>query len=85
VIPYLSEERRKELIKVTHKKIEEGRIAIRACRHEALTQLEHQQKNKEISEDDFKRAKDRLQKATDAYIVRVEQVGANKEEEILEV
>ncbi len=85
VIPYLSEERRKELIKVTHKKVEEGRVAVRGCRHEALSAMEHMQKAKQISEDDFKRGKDRLQKLTDANIVKVDQVGANKEEEILEV
>lgn len=85
VIPYLSEERRKELIKVTHKKVEEGRVAVRACRHEALTAMERMQKNKEISEDDLKRGKDRLQKITDAQIARTDQVGAHKEEEILEV
>jgi ribosome recycling factor len=85
IIPYLSEERRKELIKVTHKKVEDGRVAVRACRHEALATLEKMQKNKEISEDDLKRGKDRLQKTTDAQIAKVEQVGALKEQEILEV
>ena len=85
VIPYLSEERRKELIKVTHKKVEEGRVAVRACRHEAMADMEKLQKAKQISEDDFKRGKDRLQKTTDAHIAKVEQVGANKEQEILEV
>jgi ribosome recycling factor len=85
VIPYLSEERRKDLIKVTHKKVEDGRVAVRACRHEALASLERQQKAKEISEDEFKRGKDRLQKLTDSYIAKVDQVGTRKEEEILEV
>ena len=85
VIPYLSEERRKDLTKLTHKKIEDSRVAVRAVRHEALGQMERMQKNKEISEDDFKRGKDRLQKMTDSYIAKVEQVGAHKEEEILEV
>lgn len=85
VIPYLSEERRKELIKVTSKKVEEGRVAVRACRQRALATLERMQKNKEISEDDFKRSKDKLQKLTDSHIARADQVGALKEEEILEV
>ncbi len=85
VIPYLSEERRKELIKLTHKKVEEGRVAVRACRHDALETLERMQKNKEISEDDFKRGKDKLQKLTDAHIARADQIGALKQEEILEV
>lgn len=85
MIPYLSEERRRDLTKITHKKVEEGRISVRARRHEALAHLEHMQKNKEISEDDFKRSKDRLQKLTDGYIAKVEEVGALKEQEILEV
>jgi ribosome recycling factor len=85
VIPYLSEERRKELIKVTHKKVEEGHVAVRACRHEALQTMEKMQKGKEISEDDFKRGKDRLQKITDSYIAKTDDIGAHKEEEILEV
>ena len=76
VIPYLSEERRKELIKLTHKKVEEGRVAVRACRHEACRPWSSMQKDKEISEDDLKRGKERLQKMTDAYIAKVEQVGA---------
>lgn len=85
MIPYLSEDRRKDLIKVTHKKVEEGRVIIRARRHEAMEAMERMQKGKEISEDDFKRGKDRLQKITDSFIAKVEGVGASKEEEILEV
>lgn len=84
-IPYLSEDRRKDLIKVTHKKVEEGRVIIRARRHEAMEAMERMQKGKEISEDDFKRGKDRLQKLTDSFVAKVEEVGASKEEEILEV
>ena len=85
IIPYLSEERRKDLIKVTHKKVEEGRVAVRACRHDTLAALEKMQKIKEISEDDLKRGKDKLQKMTDGHIAKAEQIGAFKEEEILEV
>jgi ribosome recycling factor len=85
VLPYLSEERRKDLIKVTHRKVEEGHVIIRAHRHDALAAIEHMQKNKEISEDDLKRGKERLQKITDGYIAKANEVGAAKEEEILEV
>jgi ribosome recycling factor len=85
VIPYLSEERRKELIKVLHKKVEEGRVAIRNCRRDGLEKLEKLQKDKQISEDEFKRAKERLQKLTDTYIAKVEEAGQKKEDEILEV
>jgi len=85
VIPYLSEERRKELIKIVHKKAEEGRVAIRNCRRDGLEDLQKLQKDKLISEDDFKRGKEELQKLTDRFIERVDEVTGNKEEEILEV
>jgi ribosome recycling factor len=85
MIPYLSEERRKELIKIVHKKAEEGRVAIRNCRRDGLEDLQKLQKDKLISEDDFKRSKEELQKLTDRFIERVDEVAGNKEEEILEV
>lgn len=85
VIPYLSEERRKELIKLVHKKVEEGHVAVRNCRRDALESLEKQEKAKELSEDDFKRGKEKLQKLTDHYIEHVNETGQAKEQEILEV
>jgi ribosome recycling factor len=85
VIPYLSEERRKELIKIVHKKAEEGRVAIRNCRRDGLDDLLKLQKDKVISEDDFKHGKEELQKLTDRFIEGVDEVAGNKEEEILEV
>jgi len=85
MIPYLSEERRKELIKIVHKKAEEGRVAVRNCRRDGLEDLQKLQKDKLISEDDFKRGKEELQKLTDRFIERVDEVAGNKEEEILEV
>lgn len=85
VIPYLSEERRKELIKVVRKRTEEGRVAIRNCRRDGLEILERMERDKEISEDEFKRAKERLQEITDSFIERVNEIGAAKEEEVLEV
>jgi ribosome recycling factor len=85
VIPYLSEERRKELIKIVHKKAEEGRVAVRNCRRDGLEDLQKLQKDKLVSEDDFKRGKEELQKLTDRFIEHVDEVAGNKEEEILEV
>jgi len=85
VIPYLSEERRKELIKIVHKKAEEGRVAVRNCRRDGLEDLKKLQKDKLVSEDDFKRGKEELQKLTDRFIEHVDEVAGNKEEEILEV
>jgi ribosome recycling factor len=85
VIPYLSEERRRELIKLVHRKVEDGHVAVRNCRRESLEALEKAEKAKEISEDDLKRAKERLQKVTDSFIEKVDDTGQLKEQEILEV
>ena len=85
VIPQLTEERRRDLVKVVKKRAEEGRVAIRNVRREAHDDLRELEKEKLISEDEGKRAVERLQKVTDAQIVEVEQVAQKKEEEILEV
>lgn len=84
-IPPLSEERRQELIKIVHKRVEERRVAIRSLRHDALNGLKKLEKDKEISQDDLKRAQDQLQKLTDAHILEVEQLGKAKEKELMEV
>jgi ribosome recycling factor len=84
-IPYLSEERRRELIKLVHKKVEEGHVAVRNCRRDALETLEKAEKAKELSEDELKRAKERLQKITDGFIEKVDETGQAKQQEILEV
>jgi ribosome recycling factor len=85
VIPYLSEERRRELIKLVRRKVEDGHVAVRNCRRDSLESLEKAEKAKEISEDDLKRAKERLQKITDSFIEKVDETGQIKEQEILEV
>jgi len=84
-IPPLSEERRLELIKLLHHRIEERRIAVRNFRHEAMDELKALEKKKEISQDENKRAQEQLQKVTDAAIVLVEKIGAEKEAELREV
>ncbi|MDD4859167.1 MAG: ribosome recycling factor [Dehalococcoidales bacterium] len=84
-IPSLSEERRQELIKVVHKRIEERKIIIRNLRHEAVNEVKTLEKNKEISQDDSKRAQDQLQKLTDRYIMETDKVGKDKETELMEV
>ena len=83
-IPPLTEERRKDLVKLVKKRVEEGRIAIRNVRREALEKLRELQKNKEISEDDEKRAEKDLQDLTDRFIENVNELGKNKETEVLE-
>ena len=84
-IPPLSEERRQELIKVVRKRVEERRIAIRNLRREAMDELRKLEKNKDISQDELKRALDQLQKLTDAFITEAEQIGRDKEVELIEI
>ena len=84
-IPPLSEERRQELIKVVHRRVEERRVVVRSFRHEAMDELKGLEKNKEISQDEHKRALDQLQKITDRMMVDIDEMGRNKEAELREV
>lgn len=84
-IPPLSEERRKELIKVVHRRMEERRIAIRSLRHDAMNDFRKMEKDKEISQDEHKRAQDHLQKITDLFMAEIEKFGKDKEQELQEV
>jgi ribosome recycling factor len=84
-IPQLTEDRRKELVKVVHKKVEDGRVAIRNVRRDALEHLRRAQHDKQITDDEERRAQDRLQKLTDRYIADVDRHGQAKEKELLEV
>ncbi len=84
-IPPLSEERRQELIKIVHRRIEERRVTIRSLRHDAMNDLKKMEKDKEISQDEHKRAQDQLQNITDVFMNEIEKVGKDKEQELLEV
>ncbi|HHX39095.1 MAG TPA: ribosome recycling factor [Armatimonadetes bacterium] len=84
-IPQLTEERRRDLTRVVHRKAEEGKIAIRNVRREANEELKKLRKASDISEDDEKRAEERVQKLTDKYISEIERIQENKEQEVLEV
>ncbi len=84
-IPPLSEERRRELTKIVRRRVEERRVAIRSLRHEAMNELKGLEKNKDISQDELKRALDQLQKLTDSLIADAEQIGQDKEVELMEV
>ena len=84
-IPMLTEERRQELVRIVRKRIEERRIAIRNLRREAMEELKHLEKNKEISQDENKRALDQLQKLTDSFIAQTDQIGRDKDTELAEV
>ena len=84
-VPPLTEERRQELVKTVRRRIEEGRIAIRNLRREAMEELKGFEKNKDISQDEYKRALDQLQKLVDSFIAEAEQTGQGKEVELMEV
>ena len=85
VIPALTEERRQELVKIVHKRVEEAKVAVRNVRRDTLEDMRDFEKEKLISEDEFYRGKEELEKLTNRYIEQVEQVGARKEQDILEV
>jgi ribosome recycling factor len=84
-IPQLTEERRKELVKVVKRVAEEYRVAVRNHRREAIDSLKKLKKNKEISEDDQFKLQDEAQKETDSYIANIDKVAADKENEVMEV
>lgn len=84
-LPALTEERRKDMIRVVRQEAEGGRIAIRNVRRDVLNDLKDLQKEKLISEDDERRAQDEIQGITDQYIARVEEILAEKEKDLMEI
>lgn len=85
VLPQLTEERRRDLVRQMHRRLEEARVAVRNVRRDALSDLQEFQREGEISEDDLYRGRDQMQELTDRYIAQVESVGRAKEAEIMEV
>ena len=85
VLPQLTQESRKELVKKVKKKAEDAKVAIRNIRRDANEDLKGAEKSKEITEDESKGAQDDIQKLTDKYIAELEKVLDNKEKEIMEV
>lgn len=85
VIPPLTEDRRKELIKVVHSRVEDARVAIRNIRRDGVDTMRKMTADKDISEDDQRRGQDQLQKLTDRYIAIVDQKGKEKETELMRV
>ncbi|MES2200886.1 MAG: ribosome recycling factor [candidate division FCPU426 bacterium] len=83
--PPLTEERRKDLVKVVRKMAEEARIAVRSIRRDANDHIKKLEKAKEISEDDSKGGETQIQKATDAIITRIDDLGRKKEADLMEV
>lgn len=84
-MPALTEERRRDLIKVVKGEGEDAKVAIRNLRRDANTHLKDGLKNKEISEDDERRAQDDVQKLTDKYVVEVDKLLAQKESELMAI
>ncbi|MBA4349014.1 MAG: ribosome recycling factor [Thermodesulfovibrio sp.] len=84
-IPQLTEERRRQLVKIVRKRAEEARVAVRNIRRDIIDELKKVEKEKHLSEDDVKRLQDEIQKITDSYINKVEEVLQHKEKEIMEV
>jgi ribosome recycling factor len=84
-IPPLSEERRKELVKLTKKYGEETKVQIRGFRRDGNEELKRRQKDGELTEDDLRRAENDNQKLTDTYVHKVDELLKKKEEEILEI
>lgn len=85
VIPPPTEERRKELVKVVRRRVEEARVALRNLRREAMEELRGLVRDKEISQDENERALEHLQKLTDSFVSQVVQIGQDKETEIMEI
>jgi len=83
--PALNEERRKDLMKQIRKMAEDGKVAIRSIRRDAVEDFKKQKKNKEMTEDDLKDAEKEIQAVTERYITEVDNVMAEKEKEIMEI
>ena len=84
-IPQLTQERRNELVKSAKKKAEDARVAVRNIRRDANDHLKAMLKDKDISEDDDKRAQEDIQKLTDKYVKEIDHILEHKEQEIMEV
>ena len=84
-IPTLTEERRRDLVRLVRRKLEEGHVAVRNIRRVSLERLRQMEKDKVLSRDDGKRAQDQLQQVTDAFISKMDGLGQEKEAEVMEV
>jgi len=84
-IPALTEERRRDMVKVLHRMTEEGRVAVRHARHKAKAEVERQKKEGVIGEDEMRRELDKLQELTDGHIAKLDSMLEHKEKEVMEV
>ncbi|MDO8746795.1 MAG: ribosome recycling factor [Thermodesulfovibrionales bacterium] len=84
-IPSLTEERRKQLVKVVRKNSEDAKVAVRNIRRDVNDEIKKLEKEKHLSEDDTKKSLDEIQKSTDSYIKKIDEILMHKEKEIMEV
>jgi ribosome recycling factor len=84
-IPSLTEERRKQMVKIVHSTVEEGKVAVRNIRRDAISQAKDLLNRKEISEDDDRRANQEIETLAKKYVEEADKIGKAKEQEILEV
>lgn len=84
-IPQLTEERRRDLVRLLHRKVEDGRVEIRTLRRHSHEEMRRKERDAGVSADEFKRLEAQLQKLTDRYILEADEVGQGKEREILQV
>ncbi len=84
-IPVLTEERRRDIVKVVHRRMEEAKVEIRNVRRDAADQLKKLERDGEVGSDDAHRLLDAIQKTTDSHIAEVDRLGGAKEHEVLEV
>jgi ribosome recycling factor len=84
-IPQLTEESRKQIVKRVHKRVEEAKVSLRNIRREGNDELKKLEKDEHLSEDDTKRSLDDVQKLTDSYVKRIDEIMSHKEAELMEV
>lgn len=84
-IPQLNEERRRDLVRMLHKLAEEGRVSVRHARQEANKDVKQRESEHEISEDQARRELDEIQKLTDEYVAKIDELLQSKEREVMEV
>ena len=84
-IPPLTEERRKDIVKLVHKRMEEARVEIRNLRRDAADAVKREERDGELGEDEAHRQLDAVQKTTDRFVAEIDRLGEAKEQEVLEV
>ncbi len=84
-VPPLTQDRRREIVRTLKRKVEDSKVAVRNVRRDAVERLRAMERGKSLTQDDNRRAQDRLQKSTDAHIGQVDQVSSAKEAEIMQV